>query len=161
MTFYKSNNNDPHKTSLGEGVGRVMTLVEAGFPMGQIPFINIRIPAGHPVQRMTDGNTGVCFPYNFFPNPDHGYIIEVEGDSMIGSNIENGDLLLVDGSASPKHRDIVIASINGEMTVKRYLNRNEYVVFAPENDDYSPIIATNADELDIFGVVIRIIKSPQ
>lgn len=161
MTVYKNIKNTPQKPTLGEGIGRIMTLEEAGFPMERIPLINIKIPAGHPVEKTNTEHTYAIFPYNFFPDPKNGYIIEVEGDSMTGSNIENGDLLLVDGNADPQHRDIVIASINGEMTVKRYLNQNDYIVFAPENDDYESIIATNADELDIFGVVLRIIKSPQ
>lgn len=46
------------------------------------------------------------------------------------------------------------------MTVKRYLNQGERIVFAPENKNYDPIIATSKDDVDIFGVVVRIIKEP-
>jgi DNA polymerase V len=154
----------PHKNNqskfYGEGISRVMTLKEAGFPMGRIPMLNVGVPAGKPLEKSSDEHTNALFPFNFFPKSSDGYVIHVSGDSMTGAGISDGDLLLVNKSASPENRDIVVASINGEMTVKRYINHGDRIVFAPENKNYDPIIATSKDDVDIFGVVVRIIKEP-
>lgn len=145
----------------GENIRRVMKLSECGFPKGRIPIINIGVPAGKPQEKAGQDYTNVYFPFNFFPRVADGYVIQVNGHSMVGAGIDDGDLLLVNRSASHKHRDIVVACINGEMTVKRYLNYGSHVIFAAENDGYLPIKTTAKDDVDIFGVVIRVIKEPK
>jgi len=161
MASYQNPQKNNRSQLYGEGILRVMTLEEAGFPMGRIPMLNVGVPAGQPLEKSNDHHTNAVFPFNFFPKSSDGYVIHVNGDSMIGAGIEDGDLLLVNRSVSPGHRDIVVASINGEMTVKRYLNHGAQIVFAPENRDYDPIIATSKDDVDIFGIVVRIIKEPK
>ena len=130
-------------------------------PLSGGDIITLGVPAGKPLEKSSDEHTNALFPFNFFPKSSDGYVIHVSGDSMTGAGISDGDLLLVNKSASPENRDIVVASINGEMTVKRYLNQGDRIVFAPENKNYDPIIATSKDDVDIFGVVVRIIKEPR
>lgn len=161
MASYKSTHKNHHSQLYGEGIGRVMTLEEAGFPIGRIHVLNISVPAGKPLEKSNQDHANALFPFNFLPKSSDGYVIHVNGDSMIGAGIEDGDLLLVNKSALPEHREIVVASINGEMTVKRYINQGDHIIFAPENDSFKPITATSNDDVDIFGVVVRIIKKPK
>ncbi|MGU5435680.1 S24 family peptidase, partial [Klebsiella pneumoniae] len=80
------------------------------------------------------------------------------GDSMIEGGISEGDLLVVDSSRKAQHGDIVIASVEGDFTVKK-LQLRPTVQLNPMNNAYSPIVVRSEDTLDIFGVVTYIIKA--
>ncbi len=81
------------------------------------------------------------------------FIVCVEGESMIGAGISSGDHLIVDRSIEARHNDIVIACINGEMTVKRLVLQDAQLLLVSENLDYSPIPVNGDAELIIWGVV--------
>lgn len=150
-----------HNKLRGHGIGRVMKLADYPFSKARIPFISLRVPAGEPSQRYADDIIHVHFPFNFFPEIDDGYVIEVSGNSMMDAGIDDGDLLLVNRGAQAEHKDIVVASINGEMTVKRFMRDDDKIYFMPANPDYKTIAVTSKDDVEVFGVVIRIIKKPR
>lgn len=91
-------------------------------------------------------------------HPSATYFIKVSGESMHDAGISDGDLLVVDRSLSAIHGDIVIAAVSGGFTVKE-LRTHPYLQLVPHNHDYSSISFQNADELEIFGVVIFSIKA--
>lgn len=74
-------------------------------------------------------------------------------------SLYNGDLLVVVSAEKQQYGDIVVASIQGEFTVKRLLLRRE-LVLQPMTPAWSPIYP-DPDELDIFGVVTHIIHRPR
>ena len=80
------------------------------------------------------------------------YIVRVEGDSMAGE-IHSGDRLIVDRSLEPKHRDVVVACVRGEMTVKRLLIEDGRRLLAADNPDYPPVELGGDEELIVWGVV--------
>lgn len=88
-------------------------------------------------------------------HPSATYYLRASGDSMSDGSLFNGDLLVVDSAEKPQHGDIVVASLQGEFTVKRLLLRPR-LVLQPMNSAWSPIYP-DPDELDIFGVVTHII----
>ncbi|MCG7783232.1 translesion error-prone DNA polymerase V autoproteolytic subunit [Lelliottia amnigena] len=92
-------------------------------------------------------------------HPSATYYLRASGDSMSDGSLYNGDLLVVDSAEKPQHGDIVVASLQGEFTVKRLLLRPE-LVLQPMNPAWSPIYP-DPDELDIFGVVTHIIHRPR
>ena len=67
--------------------------------------------------------------------------------------------MIVDSSAKPKHGDVVVAVINGEMTLKRLQILGKRVFLVPENEDFLPILVKEDDEMTIFGVVLHSIQS--
>jgi len=70
---------------------------------------------------------------------------------MIEVGIYEGDLLIVDRSLNPRNNDIVIAEVDGEFTVKRFLQKDEKtVILEPANMNYKPIIVTADHELVIW-----------
>ena len=75
------------------------------------------------------------------------------GDSMRDIGIHEGDLLEVNGSFAAEDHDVVVASINGEITVRRLVKTNLGLALAPENPDYPLILIQADDELKIWGVV--------
>jgi len=80
------------------------------------------------------------------------YIVRVEGDSMAGE-IHSGDRLIVDRSLEPRHGDVVIACLDGEMTVKRLIVEDGRRLLVADNPDYPPIELNGEQELLIWGVV--------
>lgn len=92
-------------------------------------------------------------------NPSHTFVLTANGDSMIMAGINTGDLLVVDRKKEIKDGAVVIASINGDFTVKRlkYKNRQPYLM--PENKRYKPIPVKENDDVHIFGVVTHSIHS--
>jgi DNA polymerase V len=72
---------------------------------------------------------------------------------MTGAGIFSGDLLIVDRSIRPKQGHIVIAVLNGELTVKRLEIEGDRLFLKAENSGYPPIEVTEPQELFIWGVV--------
>ena len=79
-------------------------------------------------------------------------IVRVEGDSMSGE-IHSGDRLIIDRSLEPKNNDVVLASIDGEVTVKRLVLQDGRPSLVPENPSYSAIEIHEEDDFSIWGVV--------
>ncbi|EPS9052196.1 S24 family peptidase, partial [Proteus mirabilis] len=80
----------------------------------------------------------------------------VSGTSMMDAQILDGDIVIVDSSIDAKHGDIVIASLDGEFTIKR-LQTSPVTALIPMNSSYSPIYISDGEELSIFGTVTYII----
>ena len=91
-------------------------------------------------------------------HPSATYFVRAAGDSMIEGGINDTDLLVVDCSRTAEHNDIVVASVDGEFTVKR-LQLRPSVQLNQMYSAYSPILIGSEETLDIFGVVTFIIKS--
>jgi DNA polymerase V len=117
-----------------------------------VPLYLCRVSAGFPspasdyVERDIDLNEWLI------RNKLATYVVRVEGDSMTGE-IHPEDRLIVDRSLEPRHRDVVIACIDGEMLVKRLVIEEGRYFLVAENPEY-PAIELNGDrEMIIWGVV--------
>jgi DNA polymerase V len=75
--------------------------------------------------------------------------VRVTGDSMIGSGIHSGDLLIVDRALEPTEKSVVIAVVNGELTVKRIQKRGGQLVLMPDNGNYAPLHITACTDFEI------------
>jgi DNA polymerase V len=85
------------------------------------------------------------------------FFLNVIGDSMIEAGIFAGDLMVVDRSIEARHGKIVIAAVDGELTVKRLHISSKEIMLLPENSKYKPIKIENRSELHIWGVVTSVI----
>lgn len=132
----------------------------------RIPFYGSHVQAGFPspadnyVERSCDLND-LCIS-----NLEATYFVRVTGDSMIGDHIVEGDVLVVDCSRKATEGKIVVASYNGEDTVKRlhfYTGgpAGDGVVLRASNPKYEPIYIQPGDDFRIFGVVTFVIHKPQ
>ena len=117
-----------------------------------VPLVLCRVPAGFPspaddyVERTIDLNEWLI------GNELATFIVRAEGDSMTGE-IHSGDRLIVDRSLEARHRDVVVACIDGEMLVKRLIIEEGRYYLVAENPEY-PAIELNGDrEMIIWGVV--------
>lgn len=91
--------------------------------------------------------------------PSASYLVEVKGDSMIYAGIEDGDMLVVDCSIGAINNDIIIASLNGELTVKRYVVEHGITYLVAENYKYNKIEVHPTDNFEVIGVVLRSIRN--
>ncbi|ELS32680.1 MULTISPECIES: LexA family protein [Pseudanabaena] len=115
--------------------------VSAGFPS----------PAEDYVEHRLDLNSYLV------SHPAATFFVRAAGNSMIGASIHDGDLLIVDRSLEATHGDIVIAVVQGEITVKRlHLVRGE-IALVPENAHYPTILINEHSDLHIWGVVTNVI----
>ena len=78
---------------------------------------------------------------------------------MINAGIHPGDILVVDRSLEPKNNTIIIAILDGEMTVKRIKKHSNTLVLVPENKNYSQIKITEEIDFTVWGVVTYVIHS--
>jgi DNA polymerase V len=90
-------------------------------------------------------------------NPAATFFVRAAGDSMEGAGINNGDLLIVDRSLEPRDGNVVIAVINGELTVKRIRIHKKHITLQPENSDYPSQQITGDTEFEVWGVVTNVI----
>lgn len=86
------------------------------------------------------------------------FFVQAAGDSMIGAGIQEGTLLLVDRALEPRHNDIVIAVVDGELTVKRLEKRRGKIRLIAENPAYAPIEFKEGQEMVVWGVVRSVIR---
>lgn len=87
------------------------------------------------------------------------FFVRVVGDSMKDVGIFTGDMLVVDRSLEAKDGNIVIAVIDGELTVKRLSRIKNKIYLLPENKDYEPIEITEQMQFEVWGVVSTVIHS--
>ncbi len=89
-------------------------------------------------------------------HPEQTFMIKVSGDSMIDAGIHEGDMVLVERGRQAKHKDIVIAQVDGEWTMKYYEKTGKVVRLVAANKKYSPIEPSR--ELVMGGVVVAVIR---
>jgi repressor LexA len=88
------------------------------------------------------------------------FFLRVSGDSMITAGILDGDLAMVRPQAIAENKDIVVAMLEGEATVKRFYKEHDHIRLQPENPNMSPILIWPEDgEVTIVGKVIGIYRS--
>lgn len=118
-----------------------MTSIEAGFPS----------PADDYIEGRLDLNQ------HLIKHPAATFFVKVSGSSMINAGIFPGDILIVDRSLEAADKKIVIAVVDGELTVKRLRIRAGRPFLEPENDQYTPIEITPDMTFEIWGVVTNVI----
>ena len=93
--------------------------------------------------------------------PAATYFVRVEGESMIGAGIRDGDLLVVDRSLTPTDGDIIIAAVDGDFTVKtlriEIVDRRKRYSLEPANAAFPLIQIQPGHKLDYFGKVTAVI----
>ena len=83
------------------------------------------------------------------------YVVRVSGDSMSGTGISDGDELIVDRSLTPRDGSVVVAVLDGELTVRRLRLTGRGIVLSAENPGYADVNVPDPAALTIWGVVTR------
>lgn len=122
----------------------------------EVPLLG-RVAAGRPIEAIENLEGQVGLDPSLFPEADI-FALRVKGDSMEGIGIRDSDLAIVRQTAAPTVGAVVVAMLNGEVTVKRYRLQGKQVCLEPENEAYETLVVGRQDEFEIFGVVIGIVR---
>jgi repressor LexA len=124
-----------------------------------IPIIG-KVAAGEPILSEQHIEDYQEVPSSTF-HPSADYFLRVQGQSMVDVGIMDGDLLAVHQQPTAENKQIIVARVDGEVTVKRFAksqNKNE-VQLLPENRDYRPIIVDlRAQQFNIEGLAVGIVR---
>jgi DNA polymerase V len=129
--------SEPSQVSTPLFAGRV----SAGFPSPADDYIEGRLDLNEHLIR----------------HPAATFFVRASGDSMTGAGINHGDLLVVDRALDASEGDVVIAALDGELTVKRLRLVDGRRCLVPENARYKPIAVGADTEVEIWGVVAYVI----
>lgn len=115
--------------------------VSAGFPSPADDFIDTKLDLNE----------------HLVKHPASTFFVRASGDSMIDAGIHSGDILIVDRSLEPYDNAVIIAVLEGELTVKRLHYSGKRILLLPENTAYKPIDVTENEEFRVWGVVTSVI----
>jgi len=118
-----------------------LAVVPAGFPSPADDFIDKQLDLNEHLVR----------------HPEATFFVRVVGDSMRDAGITDGDILVVDRALEARNNRIVIAALNGELTVKRIRTSGGRLFLVPEHPDYEPIEIDSEASFEIWGVVSYVI----
>jgi len=124
-----------------------------------IPFLSAKIQAGFASPANDFIEMNISLDKELIGNKDATYYARVEGSSMEGANIHDGDLLVIDRSIEPQDNKVAVCFIDGGFTVKRLRMEKDFILLMPENDKFEPIKVTHETDFFVWGVVTYIIKS--
>ena len=120
------------------------------------PLAGSPVPAGPP--GVADGGGEACsLDAYLIRHPSRTVLVPVTGDSMIGAGIRPGDRVVVERDAPARPGDVVVAAIDGELTLKTLAVEDGEAVLRPANPAY-PVLRPG-ERLDIFGVVVGLVRS--
>lgn len=139
-------------------LNKIMQLVKGEWPL-TLPLYGSSVRAGFPspaddyIEKHLDLNDYLI------KHPAATFLVRAQGDSMINAGIHDGDILVVDRSLEPLHGRIVIAALNGELTVKRLYRQQGRVQLMAENSAYPALDISETMEMVIWGVVTNVIHA--
>ena len=137
---------------------QVPEIVEQNPGASEIRLLAHRMSAGFPSPAADYAEDGLDLNDYLIRNKPATFMFTVRGDSMIGASIEDGDKVLVDRALTPKSRDIIVAVVDGEYTIKRLYKSRGHVELRPENPHYTPIVLKDGTDLQTWGVVVGVVR---
>ncbi len=122
-----------------------------------LPLVG-QVAAGSPILAEEHIETHYRIDPQLF-NPKPHYLLRVQGMSMKNAGILDGDLVAVHRTPEVRSRQIIVARLDDEVTVKRYQQNGTLVSLLPENEDFEPIeVDLREQSLIIEGVVVGVIR---
>jgi len=125
----------------------------------KLPLYGTKVPAGFPSAADDHVETHLDLNEHLIKHPAATFFARVSGNSMINAGIYEDDLLVIDRSLKPEHGKVVVAAIDGQLTVKRLHIKNSKLLLMPENPDYPPLEVKEGNEVYIWGVVTNVIHA--
>jgi DNA polymerase V len=124
----------------------------------KLPVFLGRLPAGFPSPADDYIEGKLDLNRHLIKHPAATFFVRVTGD-MTGAGIHSGDLLIVDRSLEAVDGNVVVAALDGELTVKRLHRRDKTLRLLPANMNYQPIEIQDQQSFEIWGVVTNVIHA--
>jgi DNA polymerase V len=122
----------------------------------EVPFILCRTPAGFPSPAQDDMEEPIDLGAWLVEHPAASYIMRVDGESMVGAGINDGDLIVVNRAKSPRAGSIVVALVHGDRTLKRLRQMGNRYWLVPEAEGYPHTLVD--ENVEIWGVVVGVAR---
>jgi repressor LexA len=165
----------PEQTSLGRprrpegGGGFAPNVIRGNFsaalpgtPVGgavesvQLPLYG-RIAAGTPIEALRDHSSSIAVPADLLKKGDH-YALEVDGDSMVGAGILDGDTVIIERCDTAENGTIIVALVDSsEVTLKRLRRKGDSVALEPANPSYETRIF-GPDRVRVQGRLVGLLR---
>jgi repressor LexA len=120
----------------------------------EIPILGT-VPAGKPFLSEENWEGTLTIPSDF--GSGKLFALQVQGDSMVGAGILEGDRVIVKQQGTAENGEIVCALIDGEVTLKRFYKQADVITLRAENEKYAPIVLS-AGEFRIVGRVVGLMR---
>ncbi|NLL63019.1 MAG: transcriptional repressor LexA [Ruminococcaceae bacterium] len=133
---------------------RVNIMEDSIAQVAQVPLVGT-VTAGAPILAVEQIEGYIPFS-GYASSGKNLFALRVKGDSMINAGILDGDIIIAEQTPVAKNKDIVVALIDEEATVKTFYKENDHFRLQPENDYMDPIVC---DELVILGKVIGLMRN--
>jgi repressor LexA len=122
----------------------------------ELPLLG-RVAAGAPIEAIETEDT-LTIPESFVRRPHNAFALRVQGESMVGEGILDGDYIVVEQRPVADNGETVVAVMNGEATVKKfYRERGGRIRLQPANSHLEPIVVKEKD-LEVRGVVVAVLR---
>ncbi|HLG73336.1 MAG TPA: transcriptional repressor LexA [Chloroflexota bacterium] len=190
QTFHAKNQRPPTNREIGRGVGirstshvnyhlrileekghierirntsrglRLTSPMQAESELRKVPLFG-RIAAGAPIEAIHSEDELVPVPGDFAPG--ESYALKVRGQSMIDALIDDGDIVIVQPTATAENGDMVVAHLldtrgaNPEATLKRFYREKDKVRLQPANSQMQPIYV-DPDRIEVKGKVVAVLR---
>ncbi len=128
-------------------------------PTNTFPLFAARVEAGFPSPADDYIDRALDLHEELVPRPAATFFVRARGESMIGAGIHDGDLLVVDRSMAPVPGRVVIAALDGALTIKRLGRGKNGLRLEAENEAYPPIEVGEETDARIWGVVTSVIHA--
>lgn len=122
------------------------------------PLFSHKVAAGFPSPADDYIECRLSLDEHLIHNKNSTFFVRARGNSMVGAGILDGNLLIVDKSLAPSSGDIVIAIVDGDLTVKRFIKHGSKIFLKPENPRFKEIELKDGQELLVWGVVTSTVK---
>ncbi|QCX32311.1 transcriptional repressor LexA [Caloramator sp. E03] len=119
-----------------------------------VPIVG-SVAAGTPILAVENIEDTFPLPTTYFSNKNNLFMLQIKGDSMIGSGILDGDYIIIEQQSTAIDGDIVVALVDDSATVKRFYKEKDYIRLQPENPALEPIIVKDCK---ILGKAIGLFR---
>ena len=117
----------------------------------------VPVSAGYPSPADDYLDGSLDLNQHLIKHPTATFFVRVAGESMREAGIHSGDVLIVDRALTPTDGSVIIAVVNGKLTVKRLSKRQGKLILVPENNQYLPLPITETTAFEVWGVVTYVI----
>ncbi len=123
-----------------------------------VPIIG-RVAAGYPILAEENIEGKLALDAGLFKFKPGSFALKVRGDSMVNAGIFENDVVVITPEKEARNGEIIVALLNDEATLKRYVKQNNDWFLMPENENYTPISVKGREDFSIVGKVKAVIRT--
>jgi DNA polymerase V len=151
--------NERKRSPAGAGDAPVLTPIATLRTLTAVPTLGRHVRAGSPTSGDDYPEDAVDLGRHLVRDPSSTFVMKVAGCSMRDAGIADGDELVVDTGLAADDGRIVIANVDGQLTVKRLKRTSTGWLLQASNPDFADIPIRDTNELQIWGVVTRVLHA--